>query len=297
MNINLEYYKVFYYIGTYKSITKAADALALSQPAVSLAIKNLEQSLGCRLFVRGPKGVRFTAEGEVLYSYVTRGYHAICMGEKKVREMLDLESGEIRIGASDMTLEFYLLDVLEKFHEKYPKIKVTVTNAPTPETLNHLREGRIDFGVVSTPILSKHEFSVRPVRDIQDVFVANVKFQHLKGHTVTLAELAEFPVICLEGNTSSGHYIRELFRERGLELHPEFELATSDMMIQFALRGLGVASVVRDFALPMLKEGSLFELGLEKKIPARQICVVSDERVPLSAAAQRMMDFSNSRAD
>ena len=148
MDINLEYYRIFYYVSRHRSITLAAEALSLSQPAVSQAVKNLENALGSRLFVRTSKGVRLTTEGEVLYSYIKRGYETILLGEKKYKEMLDLESGEIRIGASDMTLQFYLLSYLEEFHEAYPKIKVTVTNAPTPETLRHLQDGKIDVGVV-----------------------------------------------------------------------------------------------------------------------------------------------------
>lgn len=79
-----------------------------------------------------------------------------------LRRMKDLETGEIRIGASDMTLQFYLLPYLEQFHEQYPNIKVTVSNGPTPETLEALYQGHIDFGIVSTPFETKQagkEFS------------------------------------------------------------------------------------------------------------------------------------------
>ena len=151
MDINLEYYKIFYYVAKEKSITLAAEELAITQPAVSQAVKHLESDLGCSLFVRTSKGVRLTKEGEMLFSYVQRGYETIQSGEKKLTEMLNLDAGEICIGASDMTLQFYLLDYLERFHEKYPRIKVTVTNAPTPETIKHLNDGKIDFGSVSTP--------------------------------------------------------------------------------------------------------------------------------------------------
>ncbi len=68
-----------------------------------------------------------------------------------------------------MTLQFYLLEYLEHFHEKYPKIRVTVKNAPTPETLKMLQEGAIDFGVISTPIQRRMDFKSRKVRDIQDI--------------------------------------------------------------------------------------------------------------------------------
>lgn len=291
MDINLEYYKIFYYVGKMKSITLAAEELSVSQPAVSQAIKNLEEALGSPLFVRTPKGVRFTTEGEMLYSFVQRGYEYIQQGERKFKEMLELETGEIRIGASDMTLQFYLLEMLEQFHRCYPGIKVTVTNAPTPETLKHLQDGKIDFGVVSTPIISKHDWKIEAVRTIEDVFVAGKNFGELKGKTLTYAQLEKLPIMCLEGTTSTRNYVDGFLKENGVVLHPEFELATSNMLIQFAVKGLGIASVVKDFATDYLKSGELFVLEFEEKIPKRKICVVTDERIPMSAAAQQLLNM------
>ena len=149
LNHSLEVYRVFYTVAKCRSITLAANELAISQPAVSQSVKQLEESLETKLFTRTSKGVRLTAEGELLYSYVSKGYEQIVLGEQKLMEMKNLELGEIRIGASDMTLQFFLLPYLEQFHERFPNIKVKVTNAPTPETLSNLEEGRIDFGVVS----------------------------------------------------------------------------------------------------------------------------------------------------
>ena len=73
-------------------------------------------------------------------------------------------------------------------------------------------------------------------------------------------------------------------------MHPEFELATSDMLIQFAIRNLGIASVVSEFAKEQLESGALFALEFEKEIPKRRFCIVSDQRVPLSAAASKLLD-------
>lgn len=291
MDINLEYYKIFYYAANYKSITQAAEKLSISQPAVSQAIKHLEQALGCALFVRISKGVRLTREGEVLFSYVERGYETMLSGEKKLSEMLNLEDGEICIGASDMTLQFYLLHHLEAFHEKYPKIRVKVTNAPTPETLQHLTAGKIDFGIVSTPLQEKQHLKVVPVREIQDVFVAGRYFEKLKDRKLSYQELCSVPVMFLEGNTSTRRYVEDFLEKHKVRLQPEFELATSDMLIQFAVRNLGIASVVEDFAVPYLKTGDLFRLEFEEKLSRRQFCIVSDERIPISAAAGRLLDY------
>ena len=293
MNINLEYYKIFYYVGKFKNITLAAREFSLSQPAVSQAVKNLEKSLGSTLFIRTSKGVRLTDEGEVLYSFVKRGYESILLGEKKLQEMQGFGKGEIRIGASDMTLQFYLLSCLERFHEAYPGIRVKVTNAPTPETLHNLQDGQIDFGVVSTPFEKNAHLTVWPVKEIEDIFVAGSNFSYLKGMELEYKELEKLPIMCLEGDTSTRRYVEQYLREENVYLHPEFELATSEMLVQFAERNLGVASVVKDFAEEKIEEHKIFQLQFKKKIPERQFCVVTDQRVPLSSAAEQLLRILN----
>lgn len=159
--------------------------------------------------------------------------------------MQNMELGEVRIGASDMTLQFYLLPYLEKFHEQYPGIKVIVTNAPTPETLNYLREGHIDFGIVSTPFPERPDIQMIPVREIEDVFVAGRRFSATRtGRWIseTGKSASYFP----GENTSSRSYMDEFLAGNGVYVQPEFELATSDMIVQFVRRNLGVGCVMRD---------------------------------------------------
>ncbi len=288
---NLEYFKVFYHTAKCGSVTGAAALLSISQPAVSQSLKQLEKYLGVPLFARGSRGVKLTAEGELLYSYVAKGYEQIELGVEKVRQMRNLELGEVHIGASDMTLQFYLLPFLEKFHERYPDIKVTVSNGPTPETLEVLQEGKIDFGVVSTPFEKAGDVEAIQVREIEDVFVAGRRFIACKNKTLDLQELEGLPMIFLEGNTSTRSYMNDYLRENGIVLQPEFELATSDMIVQFALRNLGVGCVVRDFAREALESGRLFELRFNKMIPKRTICVVRSGRAVLPTAAEKLLEI------
>lgn len=293
MNINLEYYKIFYYVAKLGSFTKAGDELCITQPAVSQSIKLLEESLGSRLFTRVSKGVKLTPEGEALFSYVSRGYEYIKFGEKQFQKMLDLENGEIRIGASDMTLQFYLLPYLERFHETYPGIKVSVTNAPTPNTFTLLYEGKIDFGVVSEPFQVKPGIQSKRVKKIRDIFVAGSKFSNMQGRTMEYKELEGFPIICLEQKTSTRRYVDEFLREHQLVLNPEFELATSDMIVRFAIRNLGIGCVVQDFAEEAIQNGQLFKLQFDKEIPQRHICIITGNQNPISNAAKRLLGMLN----
>ena len=287
--INFEYYKIFYHVAKFNSITRAAEELFISQPAVSQAIKQLENSLGGNLFYRTSKGVHLTTEGEVLYTYVSRGYEYMALGESKFKELLTLETGEIRIGASDMTLQFYLLPHLEEFHKLYPKVKVKVTNIPTPETIEYLKAGKIDFGIVSEPVSEYEAIKVIPVCDIKDVFIANKDFGELKGRTIELKELENYPIICLENNTSTRKYVDDFLRKEGTILNPEFELANSDLIVQFAARSLGIGCVVSNFAQKLVEKNELFEIRLNIPIPKRSICIATQDKLPISPAGKKLL--------
>ena len=288
---NLEYFKVFYYTAKLGSVTGAAGELSISQPAVSQSLKALERSLGVPLFQRASKGVRLTGEGQLLYSYVEKGYEQISLGVEKVKQLLNLELGQVHIGASDMAVRFYLLPFLEEFHERHPGIKVIVANAPTPETLQLLRAGKIDFGVVSTPFEQDPGIRMEQVREIEDMFVAGRRFLPYKNKMLDFQELEHLPMIFLEGCTSTRRFLDEYLLGNGVVLQPEFELATSDMIVQFALRNLGVGCVVRDFAIQDLDSGLLFELRFNKMIPKRQLCVVTSKKAVLPTAAARLLEI------
>lgn len=291
MNANLEYYKVFYHVAGCGNLTQAAERLCISQPAVSQALKQLEKNLGGKLFLRTAKGVKLTPEGEVLYAHVKMGYEAIEKGEEKFRKLLDIDTGDIKIGASDMTLQFYLLPFLEKFHDRYPNIKVNVANAPTPEALRQLQEGRTDFAIVSMPFETKENMRIIPVRKIETIFVAGRDFSYLAEKVNKLTALSEIPLICLEKNTSTRKAIDVFLDSQGVNIEPEFELATSDMIVQFAVRNLGVGCVVKDFAEKFIESGELKQVNFDKNIPDRDICIVTDSKNPMSAAGKKLLEI------
>lgn len=291
LNHSLEVYRVFYTVASCGSITLAAGELSISQPAVSQSVKQLEEGLNTKLFTRMSKGVRLTKEGELLYSYVSKGYEQIMLGEQKLIQLHNMELGEITIGASDMTLQFFLLPYLERFHEQYSNIRIRVTNGPTPETLKKLEEGRMDFCVVSTPFEGKGALEVIPVREIEDVFIAGRRFIPYKNKMLDFTELKELPLIFLERNTASRHYMEEFLKQNQVEVTPEFELATSEMIVQFALRNLGVGCVVKDFAKEYIENGTLYELRFNKMIPKRQFCIVKNKKNPLPVAAGKLLEI------
>jgi len=289
MNVTFDWYQTFYYVAKLGSVSLAAEKLFISQPAVSQSIKQLELHIGCKLFVRTSKGVQLTAEGEALFYYIEPGVESIKLGERKLKELLELERGELRIGASDMTLQFYLLPYLEEYHKRHPSIKISVTNGPTPETIELLNLGKIDFGVVTEPFDKRKEFSSRPVGTVQDIFICSKKRAELIEKSYAPEDLVTLPLICLEKNTSSRRHIDDFFASRALSLNPEFELATSDLIVEFVKRDLGIGCVVKDFAKEALAKQDVYALTLHDPIPARSICLLQSSRAPVSKAANSLL--------
>lgn len=290
-NINLELYKVFYYVCRTGSITAAAEELCISQPAVSQAVRQLETAAGCRLFFRTSKGVKLTKEGDVLHTYVKSGLETIYEGENMLKRIQNLDTGEIRIGASDMTLQFYLLPHLERFHEKYPGIKVRVSNGPTPETIGFLYEGRIDFGIVSTPFDVREDIKCVPVKEVENVFIAGERYKaELGGRKLGYEELLNYPCIFLEKYTSTRRFMDEYLSKKSVCPEPEFELATSDMIVQFAKRNLGIGCLMSEFAAEALAAGEVFRLKFTEEMPGREFCLIMPGRGYTSPAAEKLLE-------
>lgn len=291
MDINLEWYRVFYSIAKSGSLSKAAERLHITQPAVSHTIKQLEGSLGGQLFFRTAKGVTLTKEGEVLYRYIEQAFTFVEVGEKAIAEMNNLNSGEIAIGASDTLCMHYLLPYLEQFHAQHPKIRIRVTNRTTPETLALLKEGKIDCGIVSLPVSDK-QIDFRESTSLQDCLVGGKQYQELSaGDPVSIDSLDEYPLLLLETGSNTRRYLDDYAAMHGVTLRPEFELGSIDLLVQFAKSGFGLAFVLRNYVQEELRAGSLFEIPITPPIPDRKIGIATLRGVPLTSATKAFLEL------
>jgi DNA-binding transcriptional LysR family regulator len=168
--MNLELYKSFFFVAKNRSISKAAEYMYVTQPAVSRSIRQLEEDLGCVLFSRTPKGVKLTQEGEILYQYIEQAFNFISNAEKKIDDVKNLLSGEVRIGVSDTLCKNYLVPYLKLFHTLHPTIKIHVICPTTPGIVNLLKAGKIDFGIINMPFHDE-QLSFKDVMTVQDCFV------------------------------------------------------------------------------------------------------------------------------
>lgn len=290
MDISAEWYRVFYMTARTGSLTKAAEQLHITQPAVSQTIRQLETKLGGQLFFRTAKGVSLTTEGEVLFRYIEQAFSFMETGEKKIAEMHGLLAGEINIGASDTLCKHYLLPYLEQFHREYPDIRIRVTNRTSPETIALLKDGRIDFGIVNLPAEDR-KIEFRKSLAQQDCLVGGKAYAHLAGEALPLAELSRYPLLLLEQGSNTRRFLDEYALSYGVQLTPEFELGSMDLLAQFARSGFGLAFAVRNFVSEELAAGQLLEIPLTPPVPERHIGIATLRDVPLSAASKKFLEL------
>nr|WP_155987977.1 LysR family transcriptional regulator [Gorillibacterium massiliense] len=285
---NYELYKVFYWAAKTGSLTQAAKTLYLTQPSVSHAIKQLENSFGLPLFHRNARGVTLTQEGTILYSYIEQSQLLISLAEEKMTALKNMDDGELRIGASGSLFKHYLLPYLEDFHRKHPGVKLYLNHGTTPEIISFLKEGQIDLGVVRMPITDP-QLEIKESFQLQDSFVAGSLFSELKDKVLTLEQLLEYPIILFSRNSRARMAITEVFKGYGYSLKPEIEVGSVELLIELARKGLGISYVTREFVKQELEEGSLFEIRLDIPLPPAQVGIMTTRNMPLSIAASEFI--------
>ena len=289
MDINYELYKVFYYVATTLSFSEAASQLYISQSAVSQSIKTLEKKLNQTLFIRSTKRVQLTPEGEILLRHVEPAINLIKRGENNLTEAAS-SGGQIRIGASDTICRYFLVPYLEKFHKEFPNAHINVVNATSIGCTELLESGQVDLIVVNYPntYLGNHAV-VQEIRSFKDVFIANDNFKELYGKKLSLKQLLDFPLLMLERKSTTSEFLHSLFQHEQLDLVPEIELASNDLLIDLANIGLGIA-FVPDYCLTDKNSENLFIVETKAELPERKLAIAYNGQIP---ASRTTLEFLN----
>lgn len=273
------------------NISRAAEELFMSQSAVSQAVMQLERELDARLFRRMPKGVALTDEGALLYEHARSALHLIEAGEEKLRELKNVETGELKIGVGDTISRYVLLPVLEAFRAGHPNIRFKIHNGTTPEICRMLKAGIAQIGICNFPV---HDPALDKIDclEVQDIFVGGDAYRHLLERApVPLADIARHPLILLEPNSNSRRYVETFLQSHGVPVSPAFELGSHALLLDFAGINLGIACVVREFSRDCLDRGLVYEIPVTPPIPKRTIGVCSLKGVPLAPAATRFVEY------
>ncbi len=288
MDVNFEYYKIFYYVAKYRNFTKAAHVLGSSQPNVTRAMNCLEQQMGTTLLIRNNRGVQLTPEGEKLYIRVSAAVTQILAAEEEITDSTSLSHGSISIGASETALNIFLLNRLKSFHMVHPGIRLKIYNHSTPEAIEAVKNGNVDFAVVSTPVYAEEPLKMIQLQSFREKLVGGTTFTALASQELSLKEIKNYPLICLGRETMTYKFYKDLFLTHGLELEPDTEAATTDQILPLVKCELGLAFLPESMAQESIDRKEIVEISLKEKIPSRNICLVYDSTHPVSSAAHQL---------
>ena len=288
MKTKFDYYRVFYETARFQSFSAAAEHLYISQSAISQCIRQLEKDLQVQLFVRTRKGVSLTNEGQILFAKVEGAMTFIEQGESQLEKLRHLEAGELTIAAGDTITSYFLLDYLEEFHATYPDIRIEMANSYSSQMVEMVKEGKADLAFVNMP-LEDEELIIKPCFEINDIFVCGPEFDAKASYS--WEDVAELPLILLEKNSSSRHFVDDVFSKQGIHLDPQIEIAAHDLLIRFASIHLGISCVVEQFSEKALQREYIKKLNIQPPLPKRSIGCAYLKNAPLSHAAKAFLDL------
>lgn len=290
--VNLELFRVFYVVAKCGSLTKAAEELFISQPAVSQSIKQLEVQLGMPLFNRTHKGMELSQQGgKLIFKQVEEALSILDGVENTIAEITTTATGTIRIGATDGIFSHVLADKIVKFSAAYPAVNIELITGTSPETLIQLKENKCDVGFINLPIQDKEVRFTGTVTHLSDVFVAGARFAQLKGRELSLAQLQEYPLLMIEENTVARRALTSFLSTLGLKLHADIEVENWDLMMQLVQKGMGIGCVPREYAKRYLESGELFELSTYPALPVRGVGIALPKSVTVSFIVKQFVNM------
>lgn len=291
--VNLELYRVFYTVAKCGSLTKAAEELYISQPAVSQSIKQLESQLGISLFNRTHRGMELSAQGgKVIFHKIEQALSLFGEAETMISQINTSATGTIRIGASDTIFEYVLAEKIVEFHEKYPAVKIELLTEYSPKTIEDVKNNLCDVAFVNLPMQVDPALRLYGnFKRLTDVFITGNKYPELLGDTVPVAELKKYPLITLDRETVATKSLKSFLSSIGVEMSSSIEIGSWELMKCLVAKGMGIGVIPREYAKRELEEGILHEIQTDPTLSVRSVGMVLAKNAPVSYALRMFLEM------
>lgn len=290
-NINYNLYKSFLIVYETKNISRAADILYISQPAVSHNIKELEKQLNIQLFYKKSNGMNTTSEADILYKYISSAFNSIWKGESTISDMAGLKTGVVKIGIPSHLTVLYLSNVITEFRSKYPNVKIEIVSKPVPDLITMLQTQNIDIVIDSQPISTeKSSMDIKYLKSYSHCFFTTDKYYSEKSFGIE--NINNLPLIISSQNAEEIKLLKNSVV--GLKVNPIIESWTTESMIKLVKEGNGVGYAQEEYITEELKNGTLKKLNLLFTLPKLDVYAgyYSDT---LAFAPKRFIEFLSSK--
>ena len=245
MNMDYNLYKIFLYLYEERSISKTANKLYVSQPAISYSLKELENSLGYTLFTRNSKGIEPTIEAKELYNYIREAFNILNDAEEHVKNLNSLSVGNIRIGLSPYIESLSLIEYINNFNKTYPNIKFSIISKTMPEMVEMLETKKLDMIIGVLPITSEKKLIKINLFDINNCFAYNKKLLSNISIKKEL-DLLKYPLILPIKNTSPRIKLDDYMESKNIRLDPSIEISNTEVGLEMIKKGMGIGYFLID---------------------------------------------------
>ena len=292
MSLNLHLLRLFTTVVRTGSFSRAADALHISQPAISKGVRDFELQVGCRLLDRTPKGVRPTREGKALVRHAETLFAAERAAEDELLSLRNLDSGSLRIGASTTIATYMISDYLGTFHRKYPGIDLHLVIANTRDIADLMRAHDIEIALVEGPVEDDELESHAWRTDVMSLIVdARHRFAAAE-RGIDGAALSDEVLIVREPGSGSREVVAQALAAEGIEPRRTLEIGSTEAIKQAVAAGLGVAivssaTISDQVTLGRLKVVPMRDLQIERTL--WQLKVPGRIEIPAATSFERMI--------
>ena len=267
MNINFELYKVFYEVANEGNITKAANKLMISQPAVTKQIKTLEDQLGGQLFIRTKRGVILTENGKNIYNYIKQGMNCFESAELEFSNLKKLETGTIRIGISTTLCRIFLLPVLRKFHEEYPNVAIQLFTDPSIAMRELLKDGKIDILIAKEQSKEDNNLDYEELGMLHPCFISSRKYLDPKDIIIPLKSINRYHLLLHKRPSTTRELFEEYCKKNNIKIETRLEIASASLLEDFVEIGFGIGLATKEFVENEIKDRDIIFLKTKPELP------------------------------
>ncbi|MDO4323013.1 MAG: LysR family transcriptional regulator [Lachnospiraceae bacterium] len=284
-----EYY--FYRIALAKNITKAAEEIHISQPALSKAMAKLEEKIGCQLLYRNQKGIELTQAGKILFDGVKQSMDIMEKTVNQISRISYSDYGEISIGGGDDLFIYFMIPVIREYCNMYPNVLIReLIYSNSEQTIKGLLKKDINIGLLNKCVDDDRLEFVK-ITEMHEVVVSGEKYAALaKVAPLKWSALAEFPIIMHCSNTHTRKLFDEKLEKMGVQFKAYMEVGSTAIMLNLALEGFGLAIVTKEIAQMDYRYSQLTEIPMDPPLSSRDTYVAWNREVTMTSCMNNLVE-------
>ena len=291
-SLNFHQLRIFHMVARYSSFSRAAEAMEISQPAVSIQVQDLEKALGMSLLHRRTRGLQLTEVGEIVHGYAQRIFSLASEMQEAIQDIRGLETGHLTLGASTTPGEYILPVAIGRFRKQYPGVRVELSISNTRTIINRIAGRELDMGMIGTGAAGiGDELEVSTYATDEIVLVTSSDHPLATRRKLSLAEVMEEGLVTREEGSATRKTAEECFEELGVAPKVAIELGSNQAVKLAAQSGVGVGVISRYGVGAEIKAGLLRVLEVEGWHCTRPLSVVYLKERRLSPAQRAFLQL------